>query len=220
MNDGDCVVLAQLSWVTQDGDRFALGFAPDLASCYGHRYSGGNQVEELRGELDDDRAQYGSGACGYEFDTEMQDSDGWGPAGRLQILIDDGECSLRSAAWSSRTGDASSIVLRSLGTEDASHLVSRVWASAEHRGANEVAANLVRASTDKWFAFQNQATLDFELAEPTEVDRYILTSANDAPDRDPSMWTLRGSADGRQWRALDTRSGQLFPQRHQPRTYR
>ncbi|MER7974573.1 FUSC family protein, partial [Streptomyces sp. NPDC096080] len=31
---------------------------------------------------------------------------------------------------------------------------------------------------------------------PVPVDRYVLTSANDAPDRDPAAWTLRGSADG------------------------
>ncbi|WP_216898381.1 DUF6924 domain-containing protein [Nocardia alni] len=223
VNDGDPVMPTQLSWVTQDGARLALGFAPDMASCYGHRYADDGLIQELRGELDDSLAQDAADARGYEFDTETQDSDDWSPAGRLRILIDGGETPMRSVAWSDRSGQACSLVLRSArpsGTEDVSSLVNGVWASAEYRDAGEVAANLVLASSAKWFAHQNRATLEFELAEQVAVDRYVLTSANDSPDRDPSAWTLRGSADGRQWRTLDSRSGQLFTQRHQPKTYR
>ncbi|MEK8143735.1 hypothetical protein NKH18_22125 [Streptomyces sp. M10(2022)] len=98
--------------------------------------------------------------------------------------------------------------------------MSVVWASAEHRDAGEVAANLVDASAGKWFAGHNRASLEFELAQPVAVDRYVLTSADDAPDRDPAAWTLRGSADGHLWRTLDIRSGQSFAERHRSRTYR
>jgi hypothetical protein len=223
VSDGDRVVPAQLSWVTRDGARSALGFAPDMGSCYGHRHASGGEVLELRGELDGRPAQDPAGARGYEFDTETEDVGGWRPAGRLRVLIDDGgEASVWSAEWSDRSGDACSIVLcsaRPSGIEDVGELVCGVWASAEHRDAGEVAGNLVRASTGKWFAWQNRATLEFQLTEPIAVDRYVLTSANDAPDRDPSAWTLRGSADGRLWRTLDIRSGQSFAGRHRSRTY-
>ncbi len=223
VSDGERVMPAQLSWVTRDGARFALGFAPEMASCYGHRYSGDGLIQELRGELDDQLAQDAAGARGYEFDTATEDSDGWSPAGRLRILIDGGEAPARSVAWSDRSGEACSIVLRSArpsGTEDVTDLVSGVWASSEYRDAGEVAVNLLRTSSDKWFAHQNRATVEFELTEQVAVDRYVLISANDAPDRDPAAWTLRGSVDGRQWRTLDTRAGQLFTQRHQPKTFR
>lgn|GEM_PF-6826994 len=223
VNDGDPVVLAHLSWTTQDDTRSALGFAPDMRSCYGHRHASGGEVQELRGELDDRPAQDAAGARGYEFDTETADADGWSPAGRLRMLIDDGsEAHLRAAAWSGRSGDACSIVLRSArpaGIEDVGDLVRGVWASAEHRDGGEVATNLVRPSTDKWFADRSRATLEFQLTEPIAVDRYVLTSADDAPDRDPSAWTLRGSADGRLWRTLDIRSGQSFAGRHRSGTY-
>lgn len=39
----------------------------------------------------------------------------------------------------------------------------------------------------------------------------MLTSANDALDRAPATWTLRGSADGYLWRTFDIRSGRRSP---------
>jgi hypothetical protein len=82
-----------------------------------------------------------------------------------------------------------------------------------------VASNLVAASTSKWFAPRDHASLEFQLAQPVAVGRYVLTSANDAPDRDPAAWTLRGSTDGRLWQTVDTRSGESFARRHQAQTY-
>ena len=215
----------QLSWITEDGTQYALGFSPDMASFYGYRRAAGDDVTQVRGELEDrrDLPERAPGARGYEFETQVQNTDGWHPAGRLRVLIESGsEAPVRSVAWHDQSGDARSLTLRtgtSSGSADISSLVGAVRASAEHRGANEVAANLVLASRRKWFAWQNHASLEFELTEPVVVERYMLTSANDAPDRDPAAWTLRGSADGRLWRTLDTRSGQSFAHRHLAQTY-
>ncbi|WP_329245374.1 hypothetical protein OG417_49555 [Actinoallomurus sp. NBC_01490] len=223
VSDGGDAVPAQLSWMTEDGTQSSLGFSPDMASCYGHRRTTGGDVVEMRGELDH-RREYPDGAGGQEFDTEAEEAGGRRPAGRLRLLIDDGgEAPVRWAAWQERSGDACSVALRSVspsGNADVGDLVSAVWASAEHRDAGEVAANLVDASTRKWFAPHSRASLEFRLTRPVAVDRYVLTSANDAPDRDPAAWTLRGSADGQTWRTLDVRSGQSFAGRHQPRAYR
>ena len=52
-----------------------------------------------------------------------------------------------------------------------------------------------------------------DLAEPTAVSSYSLTSANDVPDRDPQDWRLEGSADGATWVALDSRAEAPFAQR-------
>jgi hypothetical protein len=138
------------------------------------------------------------------------------------VLIDDGtEAPVRWLAWSDRSGNAGSVALRaaaSSGSADAGELVGSVWASAEN-GPHEVAANLMKAAARKWLAFQDRASLEFQLTRPVTADRYVLTSANDAPDRDPSAWTLRGSADGQLWRVLDTRSGQSFGKRHHSQAY-
>jgi len=47
------------------------------------------------------------------------------------------------------------------------------------------------------------------------IKRYSLTSANDVPGRDPKDWEFQGSNNGTTWTTLDTRSGQVFPHRHQ-----
>jgi hypothetical protein len=202
-----------------------VGFSPDMASCYGHRRTTGGDVMEVRGERDDRREypEMGDRARGYEFDTEVEDAGNWYPAERLRVLIDDGsEAPVRWVAWGDQTGNTCSLALRSVspsGNPDVSDLVS-VWASAEHRDAGEVAENLVDPSPSKWFAPHNRASLEFQLTQPIAVDRYVLTSADDAPDRDPSAWILRGSVDGHSWRTLDIRSDQVFADRHQSTMYR
>ena len=219
-------VPAQLFWATEDGAQSAVGFSPDMATCYGHRRAAGGDVVEVRGERDDRREHPGEadGRYAYEFDTEVEEAGRRRPAGRLRLLLDDGgETPVRWVAWHDRSGDAGSVAMRSAspsGDADVGDLVSGVWASAEYHDAGEVAGNLVDATTSKWFAPRDRASVEFQLTRPIAVDRYVLTSANDAPDRDPAAWILRGSADGRSWRTLDVRSGQWFAERHQSRMYR
>ncbi len=56
----------------------------------------------------------------------------------------------------------------------------------------------------------NSIWMQYDLPEAVRVGSYALISANDSPDRDPSEWTLYGSADGKKWDILDTRKNQLF----------
>ena len=53
------------------------------------------------------------------------------------------------------------------------------------------------------------------------VTQYSLTSANDAPERDPLSWTLEGSSTGAagSWTVLDTRTNQGFVNRQQTRVF-
>lgn len=58
------------------------------------------------------------------------------------------------------------------------------------------------------------------LTKAQALDRYAFTSANDAPERDPSSWTLAGSADGVIWTVLDTHLDEAtFANRHESREY-
>ncbi|GAB2594536.1 GH92 family glycosyl hydrolase [Streptomyces capparidis] len=98
--------------------------------------------------------------------------------------------------------------------------VTEVRASGEYAAAGEVKENLVDGeTTTKWLVFESTAWVEFELQEPVAVVRYALTSANDAAERDPRDWTLKGSDDGERWTDLDTRTGESFEQRHQTRTF-
>lgn len=51
------------------------------------------------------------------------------------------------------------------------------------------------------------------------VTNYSLTSADDAPQRDPKNWQLLGSNDGAAWTTLDTRTGETFASRFLMKLY-
>ncbi|MDT0439247.1 MULTISPECIES: hypothetical protein [Streptomyces] len=226
VDDGGNAAPQAVSWGTVDGAQSSLALSRDLASCSGHHVTAAGDVREIRGELQD-RASDPldvERAGGHEFDTETEGTAGWRPADRLRLLIDDGtELPLRRAAWRDRAGNAASVALRSpspSGNADVTDMVTTVWASAEHRAADEVAANLVDGTHSTWFAPRNEASLEFRFPRPVVIDQYVLTSSGDAPDRDPRSWVVHGSTDGRLWRVLDSRGGESFDDRHESRPYR
>jgi hypothetical protein len=52
------------------------------------------------------------------------------------------------------------------------------------------------------------------------VTEYAITSANDAPERDPRDWTLLGSNDGGEsWDMLDSRTGVIFDNRFETQNF-
>ncbi|MDQ0906976.1 putative alpha-1,2-mannosidase [Streptomyces canus] len=98
--------------------------------------------------------------------------------------------------------------------------VTDVRASAENSGGGEVKENLVDGEPGtKWLAFESTGWAEFDLAEPLKVVTYALTSANDFAERDPRDWTLKGSTDGKDWKTLDTRSGESFDERFRTKSY-
>jgi predicted alpha-1,2-mannosidase len=98
--------------------------------------------------------------------------------------------------------------------------VTDVRASGENAGAGEVKENLVDGEpSTKWLVFQPTGWAEFELDKPVKLVTYALTSANDHAERDPRDWTLKGSADGTDWKTLDTRTGETFAERFQTKTY-
>jgi alpha-L-fucosidase 2 len=60
-----------------------------------------------------------------------------------------------------------------------------------------------------------------ELPAAQVVESYALTSADDMPARDPQVWVLEGSVDGKAWTELDRRSlDQPFAKRFQSKQFR
>ncbi|MFJ5772749.1 GH92 family glycosyl hydrolase [Streptomyces sp. NPDC093094] len=98
--------------------------------------------------------------------------------------------------------------------------VTDVRASGENTGGGEVKENLVDSEpSTKWLVFQPAGWTEFELDKPVKLTTYALTSANDYAERDPRDWTLKGSADGTDWKTLDTRTGETFAERFQTKNY-
>ncbi|THU31613.1 DUF1735 domain-containing protein [Niastella caeni] len=82
--------------------------------------------------------------------------------------------------------------------------------------------NLVDSNfSSKYLAFNYNTDLYVQLAYPSsrKIDAYSLTSANDAPDRDPKNFNLEGSNDGTTWTTIDSRSNESFPGRNVTRTF-
>ncbi|MFF5515447.1 GH92 family glycosyl hydrolase [Streptomyces coeruleorubidus] len=98
--------------------------------------------------------------------------------------------------------------------------VTDVRASDENTGGGEVKENLVDGEpSSKWLTFEPTGWVEFDLDKPVKLVRYALISANDHDERDPKDWTLKGSSDGKEWKTLDTRSGESFSERFQTKTY-
>lgn len=70
------------------------------------------------------------------------------------------------------------------------------------------------AST-KWLDFADASfvTYDFGASNAKTIKRYRLTSANDAPERDPYNWTLEGSQNNTDFTVIDTRTAVAFGNR-------
>ena len=73
--------------------------------------------------------------------------------------------------------------------------------------------------TEKKPSASDPVWVSFALDSAQTVKIYSITSANDAPERDPSAWTLYGSTDGKTYTAIDKQSGVTFGDRHQVKTY-
>ncbi|SEG88076.1 alpha-1,2-mannosidase, putative [Nonomuraea solani] len=99
--------------------------------------------------------------------------------------------------------------------------VTRVTASGEYTAGGEVKENLADSDVNtKWLVFTGTGWAQYALSEPVAVVHYALTSANDAPERDPRDWQLQGSQDGQSWTTLDTRTGETFASRLLRKEYR
>ncbi|THU38278.1 T9SS type A sorting domain-containing protein [Niastella caeni] len=84
----------------------------------------------------------------------------------------------------------------------------------------EAYTNLVDNNVStKYLTVNSPAWIQYQANAGYIVTAYAITSANDAPERDPLNWTLQGSNDGNNWSTIDTRTNQDFPERLQTRTF-
>jgi predicted alpha-1,2-mannosidase len=96
-----------------------------------------------------------------------------------------------------------------------------IAASGEFEAGGEVKENLNDGDVNsKWLVSTAAAWVHFKLSEPVRIAYYALSSANDAPERDPRDWRLQGSQDGQNWTTVDTQTGQTFSARFQTKEYR
>lgn len=73
----------------------------------------------------------------------------------------------------------------------------------------------------KWLDFSPSSWIQYQFPNSAKyiITRYSITSANDAPGRDPKEWTLKASNDGINWTEIDKRTNEEFTQRFQKKTF-
>lgn len=71
----------------------------------------------------------------------------------------------------------------------------------------------------KYMTSHATAQIVFEADKAFAATSYSLVSAADAPENDPSAWTLSASADGNNWTVLDSKSGVAFGNRGQRKNF-
>jgi hypothetical protein len=69
------------------------------------------------------------------------------------------------------------------------------------------------------FTYAPNFYIQLQFLKPQHITSYTLTSANDAPGRDPKSWTISASNDATTWTTLDTRTGETFTDRQQTKNY-
>jgi hypothetical protein len=77
------------------------------------------------------------------------------------------------------------------------------------------------SNSTKWLDFSGTTWIQYHFGSGHRyaATEYSITSANDAPDRDPENWTLSASNDSATWVPLDARIGMDFPSRYQTRAF-
>lgn len=91
----------------------------------------------------------------------------------------------------------------------------------ENDNANENSPKLIDNNINTKFligSFREQ-WMKLEFANAITTGSYTITSANDAPDRDPKNWTIEGSNNDVDWTVVDTRTDQNFGSRFQTIKY-
>jgi fibronectin type 3 domain-containing protein/regulation of enolase protein 1 (concanavalin A-like superfamily) len=105
--------------------------------------------------------------------------------------------------------------------------VSQGAATSAYAGSGNFPEGSDRAvdgnNATKWFSGSGSSSgwlqIDLGAGNAQTVVRYDLTSANDAPARDPKDWQVLGSNDGTSWTTLDSRTGETFASRFLTKSY-
>ncbi len=110
--------------------------------------------------------------------------------------------------------------LANSGVEDITDLPGSVTAQYADAPNGEGIDKLIDNSTStKYLTFHNAGWVQFQSQEPFFVSSYSIASANDAEERDPKSWSLKGSNDGANWSTMDVQDNINFINRLETQSF-
>jgi hypothetical protein len=111
-------------------------------------------------------------------------------------------------------GSADSLTRIIYSTTNANNHLAAVTSSQNYNASESVTSIIDGSTSTKWLAShavgEGPWWAVYELDSPQTVTHYVIDSANDATDRDPTDWQVQGSNDGTTWITLDERHNQVF----------
>ena len=144
----------------------------------------------------------------------------WGRISRFNVTLVDKETS-EKIELGSKQGQA---VLHRIYLVDAppgEEAIEHATARGEN-GPSQTAAHAFDGDPKtKWLDFSPKSSwIQYDYSKESKVvTRYSITSANDAPPRDPRDWKLLGSNDGKAWITLDERKNEMWSKRYEKRDF-
>ena len=122
----------------------------------------------------------------------------------------------------SATSEAATLTVNATGGNINRATGGTATTSSTNSPGNETVAQAFDGNTaTKWLTFSSSGWIQYTFGGGASwnIVRYAITSANDAPERDPRNWQLEGSNNGTNWTTVDTRSAQTFSARFQRREF-
>lgn len=138
---------------------------------------------------------------------------------RINVLANNGSTLIQLTEWR-----LLNLKLLTFGPQDITATATTTVSRENRNGADSNEASIRVTDGDLGtkfllFDFNNPEWIQQEFVTAQRVTKYTLTSANDAPGRDPVEWTLSGSNDGTNFTVIDTRTSQSFESRGQTREF-
>ncbi len=94
--------------------------------------------------------------------------------------------------------------------------------TSEHKGiskSEDLSKLYDKNRNTKFLATSPKNVITIKNSESSVIKAYSITTANDAPGRDPKNWILSGSTDSKTWELLDKKENEFFKARKETHDY-
>ena len=158
-----------------------------------------------------------SGAAGVSLKQMFEDAFGWDDDRARELLIAQAKFPIMPYSF-----PPASQIIDVTSEGNAEIYVTSEYGGAGGRDGNEGSPKVIDGDYNTKFltgGFPKDFYMQQNLNAPLIVNKYVMVSGNDAPDRDFRSWELQGSNDGTNFTSLHKVDNENFTARNQEKTY-